>query len=122
MSVIGELEPPVGTSRHRAVKYMLIRALNDPRLRRRHDQMTERHDYDSTGLDLTDEMKSRLEVLCAWSLISDDQARYCIDRFLGPDKVSQMELAEEFGKDERTIRRWIAGGIREMVTRIYESG
>ena len=84
-----------------------------------HVQMTDRFDFDAVGLDLTDQFKSYLEVLSAWAMLPTHQ-RTAIYRAYGITRKKRVDIAEELGVTDRTVRNYIADGLKAMVERIYD--
>jgi len=83
-------------------------------------QINSRKKFDSVGLDLTDTMKSLLEVLMAWSLLP--RGPYiAIRMYYGPEKCTQDCIAQFLGVTDRTVRNYLSDGRRAMKERIFDN-
>ena len=113
MTIIGDSEPSDG-NRFREVKSRLKEALRDPIV----FQMVERDCYDTTGLQLTEEFMSYLEVTSALFALPYYQRRALV-LSCGPSALNQEQIGCRMGIAERTVREYCRVGIETMVVRIY---
>jgi len=81
-------------------------------------RMVNRHDYDSTGMQLSDRFMSYLEVLRAWASLPYYQRR-SIELWIGPERQNQAQIGRILDRGERTVREDIRNGIEAMVGRVY---
>lgn len=115
MAIIGDEEGRTLTKsdQRREVKMMLRRALIDMNVK-----MVSDRDYDSVGLQYTDEFASYLEVLSAMSLLPWHQ-RVALVRNLGPERALQEVIARDMHVCRQSVCTYINDGLREMCSRIY---
>ena len=116
MPIIGETEPDgVWKTRRSEIRAALKAAFHHIPW-----TMTERDDWDTTGLKLTDEMADHLEVLTAWQRLKPIDRRGWRLLFLRcHDLLNQEQTAMRIGYSRNAIQVWEAQALDEMAKQVY---
>jgi hypothetical protein len=113
MPVIG-VEEPREVTRYQDLQGKLKEALRSPEAVRRMNEW----EADSVGLQLSETLRTHLEVLWALKCLPYVHRR-CIELTLGPDDLGQDGAADRLGISPRTLRDCIRVGVESMIARIY---
>lgn len=81
--------------------------------------ITERRDYDITGLKLRDRFVSYLEVLVAFDRLPWHQKAYIFQNLA--EGMSQESIAEYHNCSRNTVSRHVSDGLRAMVEAVWDN-